>query len=62
MSTLEMVYVFIAESDLEQGKDLYSMQIDAQLSVKIVGAQPPSLAYCSTTNTDSSVLTRSILL
>lgn len=42
MSTFEMVNVFISESDLEQDKDLYSMQIDAQLEDKIVGAQPLS--------------------
>ena len=32
------------------------MEIDVQLSGKIVGALPPSAAYCSTTNTELSLL------
>ena len=57
-----MIYVFIFRSDIELEKDLHSMQIDVQPSGKIVGARPPSAAYCSTTNTESSILTRPILL
>ena len=38
------------------------MQIDVQLSGKIVGARPPSAAYCSTANTELSILTRRIFL
>jgi hypothetical protein len=57
-----MIYVFIFRSDIEQEKDLHSMQIDVQLSGKIVGARPPSAAYCSTTNTELSILARPILL
>jgi hypothetical protein len=57
-----MVYVFIFKSDIEQEKDLDSMQIDVQLSGKIVGARPPSAVYFFTTNTKLSSLTRPILL
>ena len=51
-----MIYVFIFRSDIEEEKDLHSMQIDVQLSGKTVGALSPSAAYCSTTNTELSIL------
>ena len=57
-----MIYVFIFRSDIEQETCLHSMQIDVQLSGKIVGARPPSAAYCSTANTELSILTRRIFL
>jgi hypothetical protein len=57
-----MIYFFIFRSDIEQEIGLHSLQIDVQLSGKIVEARPPSAAYCSTTNAELSILTRPILL
>jgi hypothetical protein len=57
-----MIYFLIFRSDIEQERGLYSLQIDVQLSGKIVGARPPSAAYSSMTNTELSIMTRPILL
>ena len=38
------------------------MQIDVRLSGQMVGAWPPPVTYCPTTNPESSSLTRPILL
>ena len=51
MSTSLMIYVFIFKCDIEEEKGLHSMQIDVQLPGQMMGARPPSAAYCSTTNT-----------
>ena len=52
LTIFAMIYVFIFRSDVEQAKGLHSMQIDVQLSGKIVGALPPSAAYYSTKKTE----------
>ena len=57
MSTSQMIHVFIFRSDIERQKGLHSMQIDVQFSGKMVGARPPSAAFCSMTNTELSSLT-----